>query len=65
MNSRERLILMANQIAINLATDADPIGATAHHINLYWDPRMKAMILEDNTGLSAVAAAAVAKLGED
>lgn len=65
MNSRERLILMANQIATNLATDADPVGATAHHINLYWDPRMKAMILEERSGLSPVAAAAVAKLGQD
>jgi formate dehydrogenase subunit delta len=44
--SLERLIYMANQIARNLATDADPVVATARHIRSYWDPRMRAMILD-------------------
>jgi formate dehydrogenase subunit delta len=41
---QQRLIYMANQIARNLATDADPAAATAEHIRLFWDPRMKAAI---------------------
>lgn len=41
----DRLILMANQIARNLATLPDPAAATADHIASFWDPRMKAMIL--------------------
>jgi formate dehydrogenase subunit delta len=43
-NSLDRLIYMANQIARNLATNADPVRATADHIASFWDPRMKAMI---------------------
>jgi hypothetical protein len=32
MNSVERLVHMANQIATNLATDAAPVAAVADHI---------------------------------
>ena len=65
MNSTERLVYMANQIATNLATDSDPVAAVADHIDLFWDPRMKKMILEsDKSGLSPAAAAAISRLGE-
>ena len=63
MNSLERLVYMANQIAANLAREADPAAATADHIRRYWDPRMKRMIAEHgNDGLCPAAAAAVASL---
>jgi formate dehydrogenase subunit delta len=61
----ERLVHMVNQIATNLATDADPVTATAEHIQLFWDPRMKKMILESNRdGLSPAAAAAIDRLAQ-
>jgi formate dehydrogenase subunit delta len=61
MNSVERLVHMANQIAANLATDEDPTGATARHIQQFWDPRMKMMFANLETeGLSTTAAAALA-----
>ena len=60
MTSLERLIHMANQIAANLAHDPNPATATAHHIQQYWDPRMKAMIAaHDGSGLSPTARAAI------
>ncbi len=56
---------MANQIATNLATDDDPVAAVAQHITLFWDPRMKKLIVEgDRAGLSPVAAAAIERLAE-
>ena len=65
MSSTDRLVYMANQIAINLATDHDPVGATLRHIQLYWDPRMKKLIKEnDGNNLSPVAAAAIIRLAE-
>lgn len=64
MNSAERLVHMANQIAANLATDDDPVAATANHIQLYWDPRMKKLIRENGEGLSPVAAAAIGRIAE-
>lgn len=65
MNTVERLVHMVNQIATNLATDNDPVAATAEHILLFWDPRMKRLILEqDTSGLSTVAAAAIDRLRE-
>jgi formate dehydrogenase subunit delta len=64
MNSLEKLIMMANQIAANLGHEADPAEATAEHIRLFWDPRMKAMIqAHTGVGLSSTAAAAIAQLG--
>jgi formate dehydrogenase subunit delta len=59
----ERIVYMANQIAANLATEDDPVAATANHIQLFWDPRMKRLIREHGiAGLSPNAAAAVARL---
>jgi formate dehydrogenase subunit delta len=63
-NSTDRLVYMANQIAANLQREPDPVAATAQHIQLYWDPRMKAMIAaQGSEGLSATASEAIAKLG--
>jgi len=65
MNSQERLVYMANQIARNLATQPDEqaIATVADHIKAFWDPRMKAMILADSgVGLMPVARAAVERL---
>lgn len=62
MNSLEKLVMMANQIAANLAQERDPAEATATHMRMFWDPRMQAMITADAAGLSPVAAMAVARL---
>lgn len=60
MNTIDRLVMMANQIAANLATEDNPVTATAEHIRLFWDPRMRQMISAyDGAGLSATAAAAI------
>jgi formate dehydrogenase subunit delta len=64
VNGTERLVYMANQIAANLATDDDPVAATANHIQLFWDPRMKKLIRENGDGLSPVATAAIRRLAE-
>ena len=65
MNSVDRLVHMANQIATNLATDDDPVAAIADHIALFWDPRMKMLIRAyDGDGLSPEAKAAVDRLNE-
>ncbi|MFM2098576.1 MAG: hypothetical protein RLZZ366_115 [Pseudomonadota bacterium] len=63
MTSVERLVYMANQIADNFMHEPDPPAATAHHIALYWDPRMKSLIRgHDRSGLNPVAADAIARL---
>jgi formate dehydrogenase subunit delta len=65
VNTVERLVYMANQIAINLASDDDPVTAIANHIDLFWDPRMKKLIREyEGNGLSPDAAAAINRLTE-
>lgn len=65
MNTVDRLVYMANQIAVNLATDNDPVAAIANHIDLFWDPRMKKLIREyKGDGLSGDAAAAISLLAE-
>jgi formate dehydrogenase subunit delta len=65
MTSLERLVLMANQIAANLVHEPDPVAATAHHIELFWDPRMKRLIAEHGTdGLSPTAVAAIASMSK-
>ncbi len=48
MNSLERLVYMANQIAKNFAATSHESAAyaTADHIAQFWDPRMKRMIFE-------------------
>jgi formate dehydrogenase subunit delta len=61
----ERLRYMAEQIARNFAVhgEAEAAAATAEHIRLFWDPRMKAAILADDPAAhSPVVAAAVARL---
>jgi formate dehydrogenase subunit delta len=66
VNTVERLIYMANQIATNLQTDDDPVGATATHVDLFWDPRMKSLIFDHGTeGLSPTAAAAIDQLSKN
>ena len=66
MNSDEKLAAMVNQIAANRLHEPDPAAATAEHIRLYWDPRMKQMIRGYVGGtLSPVASAAVALLATD
>jgi len=68
VTTRGRLVHMANQIARNFATqpDADAALAVADHIAMFWDPRMKALILEpmdaSGEGLSPVAHAAIEHL---
>lgn len=60
-----RLTQMANQIAKNFAVQGDTaaIAATAQHLRLFWDPRMKAEILSgDRAGLEPIAKAAVEQL---
>lgn len=63
MKTIDKLIMMANQIAANLAHEPDPALATAEHIRLFWDPGMRRSILENgNEGLSPTAEAAVMRL---
>lgn len=53
---------MADQIARNFAarSEDEAVTATAEHIRLYWDPRMKAQLLaDDRTQLSPSVARAV------
>ena len=57
---------MVDQIARNFAVQGDEqaIAATAEHLRLFWDPRMKAAILaDDRAALSPIAAGAVERLG--
>ncbi len=59
------LATMANQIARNFAVqgDAAAIAATVEHITDFWEPRMKAALFaSDQTALSPIARAAVARL---
>jgi formate dehydrogenase subunit delta len=63
VNTTERLVYMANQIATNLETDDDPVSAVAYHIQQFWDPRMKKLIREHGyEGLSPIASAALGQL---
>jgi formate dehydrogenase subunit delta len=65
-DSLDRLIYMANQIARNLATTADPAATTADHIARFWDPRMRTILFEHlaagGAGLDLVACAAMSRL---
>ena len=63
-----RLTYMANQIARNFAIQGDDVAitATCQHLQLFWEPRMKAAILSsDRAGLEPIAAAACALLAQD
>ncbi len=56
---------MVDQIARNFAVQGEEaaIAATAEHIRLFWDPRMKAAILaDDRAALSPIARAAVERI---
>jgi len=70
MSASQRLVYMANQIARNFEAQGEAAAAqaTADHIALYWDPRMRAHILEvlaaGGEGLSPLAAQAVTLLRE-
>ncbi|MGQ0673404.1 MAG: formate dehydrogenase subunit delta [Hyphomicrobium sp.] len=47
MQPAEKLVMMANQIARNLAVQGEEraIALTAEHIRKFWDPRMRAKIV--------------------
>ena len=63
--SADKLVMMANQIARNLAIQGEDIAieATADHIRKFWDPRMRAMIAKHvaagGKGLDPIAARAL------
>jgi formate dehydrogenase subunit delta len=42
----EHLVSMANDIAINLSFHADADERIADHINRFWAPRMRSLLLE-------------------
>ena len=64
MTPHERLVYMANQIARNFAAQGEEKAslATADHIASYWDPRMKAEIFTDGSGLEPIAERAITAL---
>jgi len=70
MNSVDKLVYMANQIAKNLAgmTAGRAALATADHIAKFWDPRMRRMIDEryeaGGEGLDPIAYDAIRHLRE-
>ena len=62
----ERLAYMADQIARNFAAqgEEEAIKATAEHIHLFWDPRMKAAIrVADRDALTPMVVKVVERLG--
>jgi formate dehydrogenase subunit delta len=68
VNTLERLVYMANQIARNFEIGGhDPaVLAVADHIDHFWDPRMKSMIFAhlaaDGEDLSPIAHDAIVRL---
>lgn len=48
MNTGEKLIYMANQIATFFASQprSEQVEGVAHHINSYWEPRMRRQFFE-------------------
>ena len=67
MRPDEKLVMMANQIARNLAVQGEDggVAATADHIARFWDPRMRAAIIAYVAGggaLDPIADAAVRRL---
>ncbi len=68
MNTKDKLVYMANQIASNFARLGEPAAAnaTADHIARFWDPGMRHKIVkrldEPSHGLSVVASAAIQSL---
>ena len=71
MRQADKLVRMANQIALNMASqgEAKAPAAVADHIRRFWDPRMRAGILayaaEDGSALSPIARAAVDRIRAD
>lgn len=71
MNSLEKLIYMANQIARNISghDEAETAAAVAGHIHDFWDPRMKAMIFAHldtgGKGLDPLARNAISQLARN
>ena len=68
MQSSDKLVMMANQIARNLMVHGDDEAAalTADHIRKFWEPRMREQILaclqKGDTELSPVARRAVEQI---
>ncbi len=62
----DHLLKMANDIADNLAFQADADERIADHINRFWAPRMRNMLIEhvanESPGLSETLRLAVSKL---
>lgn len=62
-HTEDKLVRMANQIATNLALEADPEAAVADHIRAFWTPRMiDALANKPHAGLNPLAAKAIARL---
>ncbi|EZP74486.1 NAD-dependent formate dehydrogenase delta subunit [Sphingomonas paucimobilis] len=70
MSTTGRLIYMAHQIALNLATMGEEGAVTAltDHLTSFWDPRMKEQIIaiarDEPDRLSPLVAAAVARMAQ-
>ncbi len=64
----DHLLAMANDIAANLGFQADAETRIADHIQRFWAPRMRRLLLEyaanDGRGLSEVLKKALPKLGQ-
>jgi formate dehydrogenase subunit delta len=63
----DKLVMMANQIARNVAVqgEARAVATTADHLARFWDPRMRAAIIAyvaDGGELDPIATAAVRNL---
>jgi formate dehydrogenase subunit delta len=60
------LVSMANDIAANLSFQGDAAGKIADHINRFWAPRMRQLLLEyaadDGQGLSEALLPALEKI---
>ncbi|MBO9580537.1 MAG: formate dehydrogenase subunit delta [Sphingobium sp.] len=64
----KHLTYMANQIARNVEARGHDVAVadTAIHIIKFWDPRMKATVLDgDRSGLSPIATEAMLKVEAD
>jgi len=66
--TRQSVVRMANDIARNFAVQGEEaaVEATAEHIRLFWDPRMKntafALMQEPDCGFSHTARAALSRI---
>lgn len=69
--TRESVVRMANQIASNFAVQGSDVAvcATAEHIRLFWDPRMKSaafgLLAERDVAFSPEARAALERLAAE